>query len=303
METGFGQYQCGRNLDRSAEMKKIFDHKRDFLLMNLGLIIVAAGVHFFKVPNRFAIGGTTGISILISNLFPMLNVGHVMLMLNAALVIIGFVFLGRNFIAGTIYSSIMLAVFIWLLELVAPLSRPLTNDRLLELCFAVILPALGSGIVFNTGASTGGTDIVAMILSRHTSIEIGKALMATDFLITIAAGFMFGVQTGLYCILGLMIKALLLDNVIESINTRKLMTIISKQSKSIEDFIINHLHRGATVSKASGAYTHEEKDVITTVVGRRQAVALRNFIRTVDRDAFITIVNSSETVGKGFRAV
>ncbi len=284
-------------------MKHILANKRDFLLLNLGLLIVALGVHFFKVPNHFAIGGTTGVSIIFSSLFPTLNVGHFMIIINAVLIIIGLIFLGKNFIAGTIYSSLMLSAFIWLLEFVIPVTEPLTNDKFLELCFAVILPAIGSGIVFNIGASTGGTDIVAMILSKHTSLEIGKALLLSDFLITLAAIFIYGIQTGLYCILGLLIKAFLLDNVIESINMRKLVTIVSKESKAIESFIMNQLHRGATISKACGAYTGQEKEVITTVLGRRQAVLLRNYIRTVDPEAFVTIVNSSETVGKGFRAV
>lgn len=284
-------------------MKHILANKRDFLLLNLGLLIVALGVHFFKVPNHFAIGGTTGLSIIFSSLLPSLNVGHFMIIINAVLIIIGLIFLGKNFIAGTIYSSVMLSAFIWLLEFVVPITQPLTNDKFLELCFAVILPAIGSGIVFNTGASTGGTDIVAMILSKRTSLEIGKALLISDFAITLAAIFIYGIQTGLYCILGLLIKAFLLDNVIESINMRKLITIVSKESKAIESYIMNQLHRGATVSKACGCYTGQEKEVITTVLGRRQAVLLRNYIRTVDPEAFITIVNSSETVGKGFRAV
>lgn len=284
-------------------MKQLLANKKDFALMNIGLLIVALGVHFFKVPNHFAIGGTTGVSIILSTLFPQLNVGNFMLIVNAALIIIGFIFLGKSFGVGTVYSSLVLSALIWLLEAVLPIPSPLTNDRFLELCFAVILPAFGSGIVFNIGASTGGTDIVAMILAKHTSLEIGKALLLSDFLITLFASLIYGVQTGLYCILGLLVKALLLDNVIESINVRKFVTIVSKESKAIEAFITGTIHRGATISKACGAYTGEEKEVITTVLGRRQAVALRNYIRSIDKDAFITIVNSSETVGRGFRTI
>ena len=292
-------------------MKHILASKKDFLLINLGLLIVALGVHFFKTPNHFAIGGTTGVSIILSAFFPQLNVGTFMFIINALLIVVGFIFLGKNFTVGTIYSSMALSFFIWLLEVLVPITKPLTDDKFLELCFAVILPALGSGIVFNLGASTGGTDIVAMILSKHTSLEIGKALLVSDFVITIAAGLTYSaaagltydIPTALYCVLGLLFKALLLDNVIESINIRKLVTIVSKESKAIEAFIIGELHRGATISQACGAYTGECREVITTVLNRRQAVALRNYIRTVDKDAFITIVNSSETVGKGFRAV
>jgi len=284
-------------------MKKIMERKKDFFLMNFGLLLVALGVHFFKTPNNFAIGGTTGVSIIAATLIPGLKVGSAMIIINAALILIGLIFLGRNFTAGTFYSSIAVSLLIWLLEIIAPVTAPLTNDTILELCYAVILPAVGSGIVFNIGASTGGTDIVAMILSKRTSLEIGKALFLSDFLITIAAIFIYGTQTGLYCMLGLLAKAFLLDNVTESMNVRKQVTIVSKESKAIESFIINKLHRGATIYKAYGAYTEDEKEIITTVLGRRQAVQLRNFIRQADQGAFITIVNSSETIGKGFRAV
>jgi uncharacterized membrane-anchored protein YitT (DUF2179 family) len=284
-------------------MKSIISSKKDFLLLNLGLFIVALGVHFFKVPNNFAIGGTTGVSIIAATLLPKLNVGSLMMIINVALIIVGFIFLGKKFTSGTIYSSIALSLFIWLLEIAIPVTKPLTDDKFLELCFAVILPSVGSGIVFNLGASTGGTDIVAMILSKHTSLEIGKALFISDFIITAAAGSIYGVKTGLYCLLGLLVKAFLLDDVIERINIRKQVMIVSKKSKDIEAFIINVLHRGATISKACGAYTGCEEEIITTVLGRRQAVALRDYIRSVDKDAFITIVNSSETIGKGFRAV
>lgn len=291
------------HIGKWTKMKNITANKKDFLLLNLGLLIVALGVHFFKVPNNFAIGGTTGVSIIFSTLFPQLNVGAFMMIVNVALIIVGFIFLGKNFAAGTIYSSIVLSLFIWALEIVIPIAKPLTDDKFLELCFAVILPAVGSGIVFNIGVSTGGTDIVAMILSKHTNLEIGKALFVSDFVITVAAGYIYGVKTGLYCVLGLLVKAFLLDVVIESINVRKLVTIISKESEAIEAFILKELHRGVTVSKACGGYTGEEKEMITTVLGRRQAVMLRDYIRSIDKNAFITIVNSSETVGKGFRAM
>lgn len=291
------------HLGEWTKMKHITENKKDFLFLNLGLLIVALGVHFFKVPNSFAIGGTTGVSIIASTLFPNLNVGSFMMIINVLLIIIGFIFLGKSFATGTVYSSIVLSLFIWLLEVIIPVTKPLTDDKFLELCFAVILPAVGSGIVFNIGASTGGTDIVAMILSKRTKLEIGKALFVSDFIITVAAGSIYGIKTGLYCVLGLLVKAFLLDIVIDSINVRKHVTIISKESKAIEAFIMNELHRGVTISKAYGGYTGEEKEMITTVLGRRQAVALRDYIRSIDQNAFITIVNSSETVGKGFRAV
>ena len=273
-----------------------------FLLLNFGLAVLAAGVHFFKAPNNFAFGGTSGISILISSLTPF-NVGTAMLLINAVLVVIGLVFLGPKRMGVTIYSSMALSVFVDLFERIWPMSAPFTDDKFLELCYAVILPAVGSAIVFNIGASSGGTDIVAMILSDKTSIEIGKALLLSDFLIALAAGGLYGVRTGMYCVLGLLAKAFVVDGVIENINIRKKITIVSQHPDEILEFIINGLKRGATVYTAHGAFSGRDEEVITTVLGRRQAVLLRNYIRRVDPASFITIVNSSETIGKGFRSI
>ena len=273
-----------------------------FLLLNFGLAVLAAGVHFFKAPNNFAFGGTSGISILISSLTTF-NVGTAMLIVNALLVVVGLIFLGPKRMGVTIYSSMALSVFVDLFERIWPMDAPFTNDTFLELCYAVILPALGSAIVFNIGASSGGTDIVAMILSDKTSIEIGKALLLSDFLIALAAGGLYGVRTGLYCILGLLAKAFVVDGVIENINIRKKITIVSSKPDEILDFIMHDLSRGATVYTAHGAFSGKDEQVITTVLGRRQAVLLRNHIRRVDPRSFITIVNSSETIGKGFRSI
>lgn len=285
--------------------KKLFckENLHYFLLLNLGLVLTALGVHLFKTPNHFAIGGTSGLSIIGATLFPQLQVGDMMFVINAALILLGLAFLGRKAMGVTIYSSLALSAFVRLLEVVFPMSGPFTNETMLELLFAVILPAAGSAIVFNIGASTGGTDIVAMILSKYTSLEIGKALLVSDFFIAAAAIFIYDVRTGLFCILGLLMKAFLVDGVIESINTRKMITIVSQHSDEIAPFIMGELHRSATVYAAEGAYSHRPVKVLTTILSRREAMQLRNFIRRTDPEAFLSIVNSSETIGKGFRHI
>ena len=144
---------------------------------------------------------------------------------------------------------------------------------------------------------------MALILQKKTSLEIGKALFVSDFLIALAAGALYGVRTCLYCVLGLLFKAFVMDGVIDGINVRKQVTVVSHEPQCILAFIMDELHRSATVYPASGAYTHEALQVITTVLGRRESVRLRDFIRKNDPHAFITIVNSSETIGKGFRAI
>ena len=167
----------------------------------------------------------------------------------------------------------------------------------------MLLPALGSAIVFNVGASTGGTDILAMILQKYTSLEIGRALMVSDLGIVAVAAFLYGPRTGMYCILGMVLKCTVVDSAIESLNLRKVCTVISRQSQEVEKFIIEELHRSATEQPAYGAYTHRRERVLVTVLTRSEAARLRIFLRKKDPTAFITIVNSSEIIGKGFRSI
>ncbi len=283
--------------------KQILADAEFFFLLNLGLVATAAGIALFKTPNHFAFGGTSGLSIVLATLFPRFNVGAFMWFVNAVLVLLGFVFLGIKSMGWTIYSSFALSFYVSAFEWMFPLSAPLTNDVFLELCYAVILSAVGAAIVFNIGASTGGTDIVAMILNKYTSMPVGRALMVSDLGIVLAGAYLYGPATGLYCILGMILKSTVADSAIEGINLRKVCTVVTSRPEPVRDFIVNELHRSATMEQAQGAYTHEEKWVLVTVLTRGQAQKLRLFVHSLDEHAFITIVNSSEIVGKGFRSI
>lgn len=276
---------------------------RFFATLNLGIFLTSLGVELFKSPNHFALGGTSGMSIILATLFPGLPVSAFMWVINAILVVLGLVSLDRKTMGWTVYTSFAISAYISLLELLLPMPHPLTDDTLLELIFAVLLPAVGSAIVFNIGASTGGTDILAMILKKHTSLEIGKALMVVDSLIVAAAAVIYGPRTGLYCVLGLLAKAFFVDVFIESINTLKVCTVISRNPDEVLRFIVTVLHRTATVRKEWGGFSGREERVLVTVLSRREATKLRNQLRRSDPSAFITIVNSSEIIGRGFRGV
>jgi len=275
---------------------------RFFALLNLGLILTAAGIMLFKAPNHFALGGTSGLSIILSTLFPSLPISAFMWIVNTALVILGLVFLDRRVIGWTIFSSFALSAYVTLFEWLIPLAGPLTSDTLLELCFAVLLPAIGSAIVFNAGASTGGTDILAMILKKRTSLEIGKALMVSDSFIVAVAVLIYGPRTGLYCILGLLAKAFVVDNVIESLNLRKVCTVISSRPDAVLEFLVHSLERTATVRSAVGGFTLRSEKEVVTVLTRQEAARLQQWLKRNDPHAFMTIVNSSEIIGKGFRS-
>ena len=273
----------------------------EFFLLNAGTLLVSVGVYFFKMPNNFSTGGVTGIAIVISKFVPWASTGTLVFIFNMVLLAVGFLVLSRKFGLSTVYSSTLMSVVIWVLERVYPMEKPFTNEPLLELVFAVGLPALGSAILFNIGASTGGTDIIAMVLRKFTSIDIGRALLLADFLVAFSACFVFGIPTGLFSILGLLMKSMLVDTVIEGINQCKYMHIVCSDPDPICDFIANRLHRGATILEATGAYTHQHKYVILTVMSRGQAVYLRRYVRSIEPHAFIMTTSTSEIIGKGFR--
>ena len=213
----------------------------------------------------------------------------------------GFCVFGRSFGIRTVYCSMLMSLSIYILERVLPMEHPLTTQPMLELVFSVLFPAVGSAILFNIQGSTGGTDIVAMIFKKFTSLDIGKALFCTDFIIATLAGVVFGIETGLFSLLGLLAKALVVDSVIESINMSKYFTIVTHNSDEVIAYIKKELNRSATLVTGEGAYTHEGRKLILTVLNRAQAVRLRGYIRSIDPHAFIVITNISQIIGKGFR--
>ena len=220
--------------------------------------------------------------------------------LNLLSLLLGFAVLGRGFGARTIFCTLLFSAMLAGLEAAVPLSAPLTDQPLLELLFGVLLPALGSALLFNIEASTGGTDIVAMVLKKFTSLDIGMALLLSDVLIAGATLFIYDIRTGLFSLLGLMLKSVLVDSAIESLNRRKSFMVVTTLPEEVCDFITKRLHRSATYWTAAGAYSGEECTVVLTVISRGQAVLLRRYLRGVDPHAFMVVSNSSEIFGKGF---
>ena len=275
---------------------------KNFSLLTISTLIMAVGIYFFKFANNFTFGGITGIAVLVAKFLP-ISASDFSFVVNILLLIIGWIVLGKSFAEKTAYSTILLSISLSLLERIYPMSHPLTNEPLLELIFAILLPALGSAILFNIGASSGGTDVIAMILKKYTSVDIGKGLMISDLIFTLAGFLVFNVETGLYSLFGLIMRSALIDNFIESFNRSKYFHVVTSNATCICDFIQNDLQRGATIVNATGAFTGDDKYIILTVLSPSQAVKLRNFIKEHDPKAFLLVSNTSEIIGKGFHSV
>lgn len=273
-----------------------------FLIMTLGTVLLTVGVYFFKIPNGFSTGGVSGIGTILGKVTAISPAKWISI-INIALLIFGFIFLGRETGAKTIYCSVLFSALTWLLEIVKPMYSPLTDETFLELIYAMLLTSIGAAMIFNSGASSGGTDIVALLLKKYARIDVGKALLAVDFLIACSSFFVFGMKIGLFSMLGLFIKAFLVDSVIESLNSCKYFIVITDRSDEISKYIISKIHHGVTVTDAVGGYTNEKKQMVHTVCKRMEAIKLRSRVYEIDPHAFTIITTSSDIIGRGFRSV
>lgn len=271
-----------------------------FLLLNLGVFLLSAGIYFFKFPNHFSTGGVSGLSVLLGKFLPA-SAATVMSVMNILFLFLGFAFLNKGFGFKTTYCSIALSGFTQLFEWLYPMTAPMTSQKMLELMFSVILPAIGSAILFTNGASSGGTDIIAMILQKFTDFDIGKCLIITDFLIAFATLFIFGIETCLFSVLGLILKAFVVDVIIENISTKKIAIVITSKRDLVTDFIAKKLKRGVTEWDCIGGFTGDRKTVLLSALSRQQAIYLRQYVKEIDEKSFIVINNSTEVIGKGFR--
>ena len=289
-------------------MKRKLKH---FALMNLGILLTTVGVYFFKIPNGFSTGGVSGIAVVVSGavgqympaLAPYFTSANLLTAINVLLLIVGFIFLGKGFSVKTVYCSLLFSLGTFALEHLFPMSQPFTNQPFLELVYAILLTAIGSALLFYTESSSGGTDIVALILKKYTNLDIGKALLATDFIIALSAFWVFGMQTGFFSLLGLFAKAFLVDGVIENMNTCKYFTIVTSKPEEISKYITESIHHSFTKIQGEGGYTGEQRTVLLTVCRRVEGARLKKIVKQIDPGAFVIVSNSSEIIGKGFRGI
>lgn len=274
---------------------------KEFALITIGILLVAISVVYFFEPNNIAAGGITGLAIVINHYIPFISIGPLVLMMDAVLFVIALIVLGAKFGAKTIYSSVLLSVSMWLMQTFIPIN--ITNDLMLATIFGTLISAGGMAIVFNANASTGGTDIIAKILNKFFHIEIGKSLLMVDFLVTLLGAITFGINMGLYGLLSVIINGVVIDNIIAGFKTKSEITIISDKNKDISKFILNDLERGCTFIKGVGGFTGKDTELLYTVLDRSEFIKLKNKIREIDKNAFITVGEVHEVMGEGFMGI
>lgn len=271
----------------------------DYVIITITCVATALIIQLFQLPNHFVFGGVTGISVLLDTLTP-IGFSTWNIVINFVLIIAGFFFLGRTFGIRTVYVSAFTAVCYKVLDKIFPVGKPLTDQPFLETLLVTFTIAALAAVLFDRGACSGGTDILAMILKKKIQINIGHALLIVDIISVLFSFFLYDLTIGLLSLVGLFAKAFVVDTVLESINLCKYFTIVCDDPAPLLHYIQHTVNRGATVFKAEGAYSGQPRSVVLTAVSRAQARDLRNFIHENMPTAFFVISNSSEIVGRGF---
>jgi len=267
----------------------------------LGCAIMGLSYSMFLIPHHFVPGGVSGLAIII-NYFIKLPVGAMIIVLNIPIFIFGLRTMGKKYVlkslAGMLISSVMIDAFNQVLRLPSA-----TDNKILASIYGGILLGIGLGIVFRGHASTGGSDIVGMVVSKYTGISIGFGIMITDFIIISASGFAFRqLEAPLYGYIVLFISTKVIDMILEGWNYSKLVIITSNRTVEIEKFIMNTLERSGTALKSRSLYLNREGEIILTVIHRKQLAELRDFIKEIDPQAFVIINDTYDVLGKGFKS-
>ena len=265
----------------------------DFAVITFGAAMVAAAVYFFMLPGHITVGSGTGLAMVLSNFIP-LPVSVINLAINVFLIIMGFILIGREFGAKTVYCSVLVPVLLGVFELVLPDFKSLTDDPILDaLCYMLIV-GVALAILFSRNASSGGLDIVAKIMNKYLKMELGRAMSVSGIVVALSSAICYDTKTVVISVLATYFGGIIVDYFIFGLNIKRRVCIISKHLDEIADFILNELHSGASLNEIIGAYDKTAKREIITIVDKHEFRRLMDYVRRLDPAAFITVYSVSE---------
>ena len=266
---------------------------KETVVLTWAVAIIAAAVYFFLVPSHTSVSSISGLGIVLSNFVP-IPLSAITMVLYVVLLIIGFITCGREFGIKTVYTSIMLPVFIGLFERIFPDMGSMTGSQELDVLSYILVVSVGLSILFNRNASSGGLDIVAKIMNKYLHMELGKAMSLSGMCVALSAALVYDKKTVVLSILGTYFNGLVLDHFIFDHNIKRRVCIITKKEEELRRFIIEELHSGATIYESIGAYNMQKRNEIITIVDKTEYQKLMNFINNQDPKAFVTVYNVSD---------
>ena len=268
------------------------DIVKETVILTVAVAIIAAAVYFFLVPSHTSVSSISGLGIVLSNFVP-LQLSAITMILNVVLLIIGFFTCGREFGVKTVYTSVMLPLFLGLFEIIFPNFGSMTDSQELDVLCYILVVSVGLSTLFNRNASSGGLDIVAKIMNKYLHMELGKAMSLSGMCVALSAALVYDKKTVVLSILGTYFNGIVLDHFIFDNNIKRRVCIITKKEEELRQFIIHDLHSGATIYEAIGAYNMEKRREIITIVDKGEYQKLMKFINQEDPKAFITVYNVS----------
>ena len=276
-------------------MKKKLETMKEFFMITIATTIVAAAVFFFLVPSHVSVGSISGLAIVIGNFLP-LPISMITMILNVALLIVGFLFVGREFGGKTVYTSILLPVVIGIFEKMFPNNGSITADPFLDMICYVFVVSIGLAMLFNKNASSGGLDIVAKLMNKFLHMDLGNAMSVSGMVVALSSALVYDKKIVVLSVLGTYLNGIVLDHFIFGFNLKKRVCIVSQKEEMIRNFILHELHSGATVYEAYGAYKLEPRREIITIVDKNEYAKLMNFIEKTDPTAFVTVYTVNKII-------
>lgn len=270
---------------------------RQFIIITFGMLLVSAAVYFFMVPSNIVVGSISGLALVLSQLIGV-QLSVITFVLNAVLLIIGFIFIGKDFGAKTVYTSMLLPVFLWIFERLVPVTKSVTGNAVFDLVTYILIVALGQAMLFHVNASSGGIDIIAKIINKFTHMEIGKAVTIAGLVTAMTSILVYDVSTLVVSILGTYANGIAVDYFIDGFNKRKRVCILSDNYEQIQEYIIGTLKRGATLYEAQGAYDKKKRTELVTILSQQEYKLLLNYLHTTQTNIFVTVSTVNEVIGQ-----
>lgn len=266
---------------------------KEFFIISIGTLIVSTAVYFFMLPSHVSVGSGTALAMVISNFIP-LPVSVITLILNIVLLILGFLLIGPEFGAKTVYCAILMPVFLGVYEQIFPNQASITEDPFLDVLCYIFVVGIGLAILFRRNASSGGLDIVAKLMNKFLRMELGKAMSVSGMLVALSSALVYDKKTVVISVLGTYLGGLMVDHFIFGMDLKRRVCIISPKLDQIVDFILHDLHSGATLNNIIGAYDRNPKQEVITIVDKQEYKALMDYVKKVDPKAFITVYSVNE---------
>lgn len=269
---------------------------KEYIIMAFGSLCVAVAVNFFMVPGNLVFGSASGLSLVLTQVVP-IKMSVMNLIINVFFLLLGFVFVGREFGAKTVFISVMSPLWMYVLEIVYPVSESLTGEKWMDMLCCIIVVSAGQTFLFHVNASSGGLDIPAKMLNKYLHIELGRAVAFVGIATVLSAGLVYDITTVIWGIVGTYLNGRVVDDFFEGFNHKKRVSILSDRTEEIQRFIQEDINRGYTLYQAVGGYTKDPRTEIVTILAKNEYQKLVVYIRKIDPDAFVTVSTVSDIVG------